>query len=588
MEPAPRRDDALRTEAVVAVWRRWSYLLLALLLLVVAAPRAFAQAWVGWVHLGILALAVLETALLLQRPGRVHDLGVMLPGKIASLVQAGVAVALTGGTRSSLLLLYPTAMVAGILTSPRAADSLIAGGAGFLTYVVAVWGQLQQGLTIDRAEILAQVVLMFVFSLSVSLVANLLSEKNLRLERSKNALEKFAAGLKATNEKLERLSFTDAVTGVYNYRYFQLRLREEFSRARRYGLPLAVMMVDVDSFKQYNDSHGHPVGDRVLQAVATALTENVREFDTVCRYGGDEFAVVLSNAEADTAKGIGERIRSAVACCAQQVGAPGGITISLGVAVYPGDAETAEDLVQAADEALYRMKLSERGGVEAYVPMLSELRKRSEGEPEAPSLLGTLETLIAVINSRDRYTYGHSERVMRYAALVGQELGLAGEDQRLLRYAAFLHDIGKIEIGREILNKEGPLTAEERRVIKRHTLYGVQIVEPIRGLEKVVGIILHHHERFDGGGYPSGLAGEDIPYLARILALADAFDTMLSRRPYRPALTVEEALSEIHRGRGSQFDPFIAETFVRAVGERRGELGLDQESEPRVAENHRH
>ncbi|HHW15232.1 MAG TPA: HD domain-containing protein, partial [Firmicutes bacterium] len=270
-------------------------------------------------------------------------------------------------------------------------------------------------------------------------------------------------------------------------------------------------------------------------------------------------------------------------------GAPAGITVSLGVAVYPHDAETPDELVKLADEALYRVKLSERNGVAVYSPVLQELRLAGEEQPEAPSLLSTLETLITVINTRDRYTYGHSERVMRYAALAGRELGLSAEELRLLRYAAFLHDIGKIEIGREILNKPGPLTEEERRVIRRHTLYGVEIVEPIQSLDRVLGIILHHHERFDGKGYPSGLAGEDIPYLARVLAVADAFDAMLARRPYREALTVEQALSEVRHGRGSQFDPFIAEAFVRAVEEHQEELGLHKESEGRVAaEGHRH
>ncbi|MDI6871621.1 MAG: diguanylate cyclase [Bacillota bacterium] len=561
-----RRGGALRPGAAAAIWRRWVFTLLASLLLYLLNPRAWSLGWIPGLHAAYLGLAFVETGALLFFPGLADRPGFFVATNSLSLAQVGVAVALTGGPKSPLVLLYPLIMVSGILAGPHPREMFLVGAVGFATFAVASWASLRPEALVDHPAFLAEAVLMFLFSISLAIVANVIAEKNVRLECSNRALEKFAAGLKATNEKLERLSFTDGVTGVYNYRYFQLRLREELSRARRYRLPLALMMVDVDSFKRYNDSHGHPIGDRVLQAVAAALKENVRELDTVCRYGGDEFAVILNDAGAETATAIAERVRGAVERCAGLVGAPPGITVSLGIAIYPDNAESAEELVKRADEALYRIKLSRRNAVQVYSSVIEDLRSEL-GEVESPTLLNTLQTLITVINARDRYTYGHSERVMRYALLIGQQLGLKPEDLRLLRYAAFLHDIGKIEIGRDILNKRGPLTEEERNIIKHHTLYGVQIIEPIHSLEKILRIVLHHHERFDGRGYPAGLAGEDIPLLARVLAVADAFDAMRSHRPYREAMSLEQALEEIRRGRGSQFDPVVAEAFLAAASE---------------------
>lgn len=554
---------------------------LASVLFFAVEPAAWSVTWVRWAHIGFVAAGLLQSAALLYRPHWTAYPGMVLGDRLLSLAQAGAAVVASGGAESPLVLLYPVALMGGVSAGFSAGHWTLVGVFGFSTFLVAT---VSQG-TLGDTAFLAVAILMLFFFLNLGVVANVITEKSIRLERSHRALEKFASGLKSTNEKLERLSFTDGVTGVYNYRYFQLRLREELSRARRYGLPLALMMVDVDGFKHYNDAHGHPVGDRVLQAVAAAIKENVRELDTVCRYGGDEFAVILNDAVAEVAAAIGERVREAVARCAVEVGAPPGITISLGIAVYPKDAESAEELVKRADEALYRAKSARRDGIHVYSSVLEELRS-GLGEVESPSLLTALHTLVTVINARDRYTYGHSERVMRYATAIGRTLGLDSEDLRLLRYAAFLHDIGKIEIGRDILNKREALTEEERSVIRQHTLYGVQIIEPIQSLERILGVVLHHHERYDGQGYPGGLSGEEIPLLARVLAVADAFDAMLSHRPYRDALSVEDALQEIRRGRGTQFDPRVADALLSAAAGDAGLFGPYRGDEEVAAEGH--
>lgn len=580
-----RREKALRSRIAMTIGRRWAYLLLASFLLYLVSPAAWALTGVRWALAAFALGAVAETVLLLLFPEWVDHSALLLVGDILSLTQAGMATALTGGSTSPLILLYPLVLVTRILSGPRPREVLSAAAFAFLTYAAASWLRPSSQAVSGSSAFAAGAFLMLLFSFSLRIVADVITEKNIRLECSNRALEKFASGLKATNEKLERLSFTDPVTGVYNYRYFQLRLREELSRARRYRLPLALMMVDVDGFKRYNDAHGHPTGDLVLQAVAAALKENVRELDTVCRYGGDEFAVILNDAGAETATTIAERVRGAVERCSAQVGAPAGVTVSVGIAIYPENAESAEQLVKLADEALYRVKFSERNAIQVYSSLIDELRSEL-GDTESASLLATLRTLITIINARDRYTSGHSERVTNYALLLGNRLGLSAEDLRLLRYAAFLHDIGRIEISRDILNKRGPLSDEERAIIKRHTLYGVQIIEPIRSLESILSIVLHHHERYDGQGYPAGLAGQDIPLLARVLAVADAFDAMMSHRPYRDAMSLEAALEEIRRGRGTQFDPAIADAFLAAIANHQELVFPNRRREPCAAEGH--
>lgn len=193
--------------------------------------------------------------------------------------------------------------------------------------------------------------------------------------------------------------------------------------------------------------------------------------------------------------------------------------------------------------------------------------------PEPPEkegwegILSSIRALIMVINARDQYTYGHCERVARYAAAIAREMGLSEGEVTLIKYAGFLHDLGKIEIGREILNKRVPLTSEERKVIYLHPLYAVNIISPLESLAALVPAIKYHHERYDGNGYPSRLRGEEIPLEARILATADAFDAMMSDRPYSRAKTFMEAVGELRRCAGSQFDPRVVEAFLKVIGQ---------------------
>lgn len=370
-------------------------------------------------------------------------------------------------------------------------------------------------------------------------------------------------------EQLRELADRDGLTGLYNHRTFMEFLAQAVDEARAARRSLALLMIDLDHFKVYNDTLGHPQGDRLLVEFARVLAGCVRETDLVARYGGDEFTVMLAGADSTAAVEVAERIRGTVARYpfpGREVLPDGRLTVSIGLAFYPSSARTCADLVRRADAALYEAKRTARNRVEVYYSALEELRETLAGERGA--LITTVKSLLAVINARDRYTFHHSEQVVRYSTWIGRGLGLEGDPLRQLRVAALVHDLGKIQVDPAILTKPGPLTPAEWEQIRQHPIHGANILRPVPALASVIPAVLHHHERWDGKGYPDGLAGEQIPLPARIIAVADAFDAMTTDRPYRPALTEEGAARELRRGAGSQFDPAVVESFLKALEER--------------------
>lgn len=373
--------------------------------------------------------------------------------------------------------------------------------------------------------------------------------------------------LAAMNQRLGELALIDEQTGAYNHRYFDKRLDEEIARAAKSGRTCSLLMIDIDHFKHYNDCNGHMMGDRALAKIAEVLQDNVRMSDAVVRYGGEEFAVIVPEVPVELAQLLAQRLQSAVQAepfVGEENQPQGDLTISVGLSIYPMWAKTADELVQQADEALYQAKHMSRNRVEVYADIVEQLKGDAAKTDEV--ILAAFRTLLSIISARDQYTYGHSQRVRRYAEKLGESMGLDGVTMQSLRWAAVVHDLGKIEVPKSILMKKGKLDPDEWEIVKQHPVWALRILEPIaKDFNKVIPIVRSHHERFDGRGYPDGISGDIIPLESRILAVADAFDAMCSNRPYREALSVEEALDEIKGCIGTQFDPAVAKAFLEMM-----------------------
>lgn len=370
-------------------------------------------------------------------------------------------------------------------------------------------------------------------------------------------------------EKLEQ-AIRDPLTGLLNHRAFQERLGVELSRARREGYEVALVALDLDHFKPINDRCGHGVGDQALMAVARTISASLRPSDVAARVGGDEFMIALPGASTGEAQLVVSRLREALADVT--VGPTREtVTLSAGIAAYPRAAEYQADLMRFADGAMYWSKSSGRDRVSVYSADSGEALSPEEKAEHAQraSLIRTVHALARAVDAKDGYTHLHSQRVAFYAATLAMSLGLPPERVEMIRTAGVLHDVGKIGITDGILLKPGALSDEEFDVMRRHSKLGRDIIAGA-GMTEIADWVLHLHERFDGRGYPTGAAGEEIPVESRILAAADALEAMTYPRVYRPALTMDDALAELERGSGSQFDPLVATRLVELVSS--GEL----------------
>ena len=362
------------------------------------------------------------------------------------------------------------------------------------------------------------------------------------------------------NLKLKELAIKDGLTGLFNHRSFQDELDSYIRNSQKEGKEVSLLFMDIDNFKNYNDINGHQKGDWLLTRLGEILRNTVGDLGVVARYGGEEFAVILYNQSEEMALNLGELIRKNIQqtyFIGQEYQPNKHITVSIGVSTYPKVAKNKKQLIELADNALYRAKSFDKNRVERYYNILDEIDDNIDKRA-----LESIANMLNKINKNDKYTYGHSERVVIYAKKFATYLNLDEQSKKDLLLAAYLHDIGKLEISKEILNKREKLSQSEFNILKQHPTLGADLISNIKDFHAVKPIIKYHHEKYDGTGYPSNLKGDEIPYLARILTIVDSFDAMTSKRPYNIRKDYNQGIVELKKCAGTHFDRELAFKFI--------------------------
>lgn len=368
------------------------------------------------------------------------------------------------------------------------------------------------------------------------------SVSSVMLDERPHLLESFIdiTERKQIEERLKYLSMHDPLTGLYNRAYFEEEMRR-LSEGRRH--PVGMIICDIDGLKFINDTFGHEAGDILLVAAADVLKSSFRREDVVARVGGDEFAVLLPSSDRDVVEAAAQRIRDAIARY-NSLNPKLPLSMSVGCSVSGDSLTDIGQLYKEADSNMYREKLHQN-----YSPRSS-----------------IVHVLLKTLEARDLITETHSERLQKVVVALAQALGLPQRKVTDLRLLAMFHDIGKIGVPDSILFKPGPLTLQEAGEMRRHCEIGYQIAQSAKELAHIADWILKHHEWWNGEGYPLGLKGEEIPLECRILSICDAYEAMVSDRPYRKAMTHEEAVAELIRCAGTQFDPRLVAKFLELLG----------------------
>ncbi len=376
----------------------------------------------------------------------------------------------------------------------------------------------------------------------------------------------------------------DSHTGLYNHRYLSEIIEIAFYRSRRYAHPLSAIMLDIDYFKSINDVYGHQFGDLVLKQFAKQMKRMLRQYDIVIRYGGEEFVIISPGTDKSMILQVAQRLLDAINL--DNFGNAKHIVklkLSLAVASYPEDIVTkGMDLIELTDQILNKVK--EYGGNKVYsstdvkkeTPAVSEnghkegvkfLKNKIEKLTKRAnqSLIEAVLAFAKTIELKDHYTGDHVEKTVHFAREIARVLNLSQEEIERIGQASILHDLGKIGISEKILLKRSHLDKKQFDEIKKHPQIGVDIIRPIQFLHGIIPFLLYHHERWDGKGYPHGLKGEEIPIGARIVAIADVYQSLTSQRPYRKAYSKNEAIKIIKKGAGSQFDPRVVSGFLDII-----------------------
>lgn len=385
----------------------------------------------------------------------------------------------------------------------------------------------------------------------------------------------------------DKVSIIDELTGLYNHSYFHDRVLREFSSAARYGYPLSCLMLDIDQFGVINQEKGYALGDALLRESARLLFEGCRLSDSVCRFGGEEFAVLLPHIDYAGAGELANRLCEAFAEKPFQVNFQEILlTVSIGISSFPEDPMKGRcELLTYASQALLRSKTAGRNRVTLYkeiMPVfggdLPTLRISEEKVIEFLRRLTDISTaarrsyveaskvLIMALENKDRFTAGHAARCAKYSMQVAEMMGMSVDEVEVVEHAALLHDIGKICILDEVLLKPGRLSFQEFETMKQHPYFGYKILKPIKFLQEEAVLVLHHHEWFNGEGYPCSLKGNEIPLGSRIIAVIDSYDTMrIAGGRYKKTMTVEDAVNELISMAGTQYDPAVVQAFIEVL-----------------------
>jgi diguanylate cyclase (GGDEF)-like protein/PAS domain S-box-containing protein len=386
------------------------------------------------------------------------------------------------------------------------------------------------------------------------------------------------------NKRLKELTVIDPHTGLYNHRYLEHIIDLEFHRCRRYNYPIAMTMVDIDYFQSINDVYGHKFGDLVLKQFAAILRRNTRRYDTIVRYGGEEFVIISPGTAKYKISILGERLLNNITL--HEFGNKKRkvkLKVSIAVCSYPEDqVSCGMGMVEFVGRILNKVK--EEGGNRVYssadIKRKRSVPARSKDNQEIKVLknrIGKLtrrgnqsiaEAIYAFAKTmevKDHYTGEHAEKTVHYATEVARALKFPKKEVEAIEQAAILHDLGKIGVSEKILRKRGKLTRKEFDEIKRHPQIGADILRPIHFMHDIIPYILYHHERWDGKGYPTGLKGLEIPIGARIIAISDVYEALTSNRSYRKAYSEEKAIKIIKEASGTQFDPTIVDIFLKIL-----------------------
>jgi diguanylate cyclase (GGDEF)-like protein/putative nucleotidyltransferase with HDIG domain len=400
-------------------------------------------------------------------------------------------------------------------------------------------------------------------------------------------LEKAYSDLEMAHVMIQKQALTDGLTGLPNHRAIVDQLEKELDRARRYGHPFSLLFFDADRFKHINDTYGHGSGDAVLRQIGERVGNILRGADTLGRFGGEEFVLLLPETDADEAIAVAERVRATIANEPMVIEDANSLntTVSVGVAMYPTDGYSGQELLQQADQAMYVAKRLGRNQVRtaieavhmsADVELMAILQKEEQREAEEREgitperirenyTVKLISSLMNLLELRDHGMGQHAYAVSDMATAMAQAIGQEPAQISRIGMAALLHDIGKVAVPDMLLQKAGRLDPHERVLLKEHAELGAQILEGSPFLHDLMPAVRHHHERWDGSGYPDQLAREDIPLAARIIGVAEAYDAMTRDHPYQASRTSEEAVMELLDGAGTQFDPKLVQVLVTIV-----------------------